>query len=472
MPNQNSAFRARAPRLLPLAACLATILGISAAHARDSVEPAHSSTAHQTSGTGRDQKPTLSHTVNTCVDDLSQNSLRTLVASAGEGDTIDLAHLPMGCSKITLDSTHVPPYIEVSQNKLYFEGPGKELLTIDGNGQTSILRHVGIGELHVSGMTVANGKYMNDANPRGGCIFSAGHVILTDSTVTGCAVSGSGPTIPGGGGVYAAGYLTMKESSVSNSSVHSFGLATAWGGGIAAQHMDLADSTLAGNYATSTYGSLGGGAYLIGSYAHISGSTIANNEATGGGGFFASASGNAVIRIVNSTISGNRANKFAGLIGPAGLEIDNSTIAFNQEKFATGAGGIYAGGTLQLRSSIVADNRGPQGPSDLGGSSTAVVSGDHDLITSVGTGLTLMMNPVTSCPHLLPLANNGGPTLTHDLMQDSPAIDAGSNPHSLMLDQTQGPRSLAITDIGSVEWNGNSDNDRIAIDGFDGLCDQ
>ena len=100
MSNQNSAVRTRVPRLLPLAACLAAILGVSVSHAASGVEPAHARNAHPMSGGGRGPKPTpQSHTVNTCVDDLSQNSLRTLVATAGEGEIIDLAHLPTGAAR-------------------------------------------------------------------------------------------------------------------------------------------------------------------------------------------------------------------------------------------------------------------------------------------------------------------------------------------------------------------------------------
>ena len=473
MPNQNSAVRTRVPRLLPLAACLAAILGVSVSHAASGVEPAHARNAHPMSGGGRGPKPTpQSHTVNTCVDDLSQNSLRTLVATAGEGEIIDLAHLPMGCSKITLDSTHVPPYIKVSQNKLYFEGPGKDLLTIDGNFQSSVLRHIGNDSLHVTGLTIANGKHVSDTDPKGGCISSIKHVILTDSTVTGCTLEATGTSTARGGGVYAGGYLTMKGSSVTNNTISSLASATAGGGGVAAQHIDLDRSTVASNTITANGAAYGGGAWLLGSYAHILSSTIANNAAYFGGGLYAFAFGYADVKIENSTISGNRAIRLAGVVGPYGMHIDNTTIAFNMEAQPTGAGGVYAGGTLTLNSSIIADNRGVNGRSDLGGSDFASFSGDHNLVTSVRFGLSPPMNTISSCPHLLPLTDNGGPTFTHDLMHDSPAIDVGSNPHSLMLDQTQGPRTLgANIDIGSIEWNGSVD-DRIAIDGFDGLCDQ
>ena len=258
---------------------------------------------------------------------------------------------------------------------------------------------------------------------KGATYFSAGDVILTDSTVTGCAVSGSGATDAGGGGIYATRYLTMKESTVTNSAAHSFGNAGTLGGGVNARHIDLDKSTLSNNYATGNglYAG-GGGAFLSGSYAHISNSTISGNESTGsGGGFYANVYGNAVVRIVNSTISSNRARGIGGLAGPTGMEIDNSTIAFNQaENGGIAVGGLYFPGVLTLRSSIIADDRNAEGPSDLGSVSATTVSGDHNLVTSVDSGITLPMNTIPSCPHLLPLTNNGGPTLTHALMHDSP----------------------------------------------------
>jgi len=58
-----------------------------------------------------------------------------------------------------------------------------------------------------------------------------------------------------------------------------------------------------------------------------------------------------------------------------------------------------------------------------------------------------------------PLAKNGGPTLTRDLLSDSPAIDAGTNSGCPATDQRGAPRPFdgddngsSICDIGAVEY--------------------
>jgi hypothetical protein len=71
---------------------------------------------------------------------------------------------------------------------------------------------------------------------------------------------------------------------------------------------------------------------------------------------------------------------------------------------------------------------------------------------------------------LLPLAGNGGPTITHALQAGSPAINAGSNVRGLATDQRGDgyPRVTSYaTDIGAFE---SAFSDRIFADGFDGVA--
>ena len=88
---------------------------------------------------------------------------------------------------------------------------------------------------------------------------------------------------------------------------------------------------------------------------------------------------------------------------------------------------------VRLRSSIVAGNRAARGP-DLAG---LVNSGGHNLIGiwdgpgpfPTPAGLSDLVgsweSPLNA--RLLPLADNGGQTLTMALLPDSPAVDAGDN---------------------------------------------
>ena len=69
---------------------------------------------------------------------------------------------------------------------------------------------------------------------------------------------------------------------------------------------------------------------------------------------------------------------------------------------------------------------------------------------------TNVANITGANPLLGPLANNGGPTLTHALLAGSPAINAGINPLALAFDQrgTGFARSSGVTDIGAFEVQG------------------
>ncbi len=73
------------------------------------------------------------------------------------------------------------------------------------------------------------------------------------------------------------------------------------------------------------------------------------------------------------------------------------------------------------------------------------------------TAPTSETNNITGDPQLGPLADNGGPTLTHALVKGSIAVDAGSNPLSLAYDQrgVGYPRedSIGKPDIGAYEYN-------------------
>ena len=98
-------------------------------------------------------------------------------------------------------------------------------------------------------------------------------------------------------------------------------------------------------------------------------------------------------------------------------------MAFN----STGAnpgGGIAGVGSLTFESTIVAKNIGS--PSDIVG----FVSAYHSLIGNTsGATITGSNNVLNVNPLLGPLANNGGPTLTHALLLGSPAtkwVELGS----------------------------------------------
>ena len=128
--------------------------------ARSAMPASHRTPAHPTATT---------HFVDTCADDGSPNSLRSLIElspNVHSGDTIDLTQLPMMCSKITLSSSFADPAITVTKDELYLRGPGAHQLSIDANGYSSVFRHYGYGTLHVEGLTITNGYHKTTGPPQ------------------------------------------------------------------------------------------------------------------------------------------------------------------------------------------------------------------------------------------------------------------------------------------------------------------
>jgi len=457
---------ARPLRLDPLAACLMAVFGLGEAHAAPA-NPAH---------------PANVIVVTNCLDS-GAGSLRAAVQSSGDGDDIDLTQLP--CSQITLTSGR----IDVS-HALLLQGPGSGLLTIDGARTDRIFNQNANEELAIYGMTLQNG-YSSFFG--GGCVYSSGTVALNDTVVTGCKVFDFASSANyKGGGLSVVGDLIMTASHVVDNEIYA-SLGGAFGGGVSVTGtLALFNSTISGNSAQSTSASgvvrgggadvggtfisqystisdnrayglyagtgSGGGARVLG-VSQISNSTISGNGAGSVGGLF---SYGYQSTIVDSTISDNTAVSVGGIYSHSTIQIANSTIAFNSETNGLGAGLRQAYGVADLESTIVASNSGSV-QIDLGISGG--IGGSSNLIGPSGA-VTLPPGTIQSDPRLAPLANNGGPTQTHELLSGSPAIDAGNNNLGLSNDQrgTGFPRLVGGgPDIGAVEAN----DDLIFANGFD-----
>lgn len=488
-----------ASRPARLAACIAATLGftLSAVHAGETstaaqhrAEPTFEGPLHrhETASIPYDElqygpaQPPV-RTVTSCADDGAPGTLRDEVNHAQSGDMIDLSTL--ACSTITLDSNWPLPELQVVQDTLYLKGPGDRHLTIDGGHHSSVFRHVGVGAgtLGITDLNITNGYYASNTQPNGGCIYSAHDVVLTRSVVSDCmAVSAAAK--PKGGGIYTKGSLTLSGSTITNSAVT--GAAPAMGPGVGAYaggafvlgDLQVDYSTISNNAATAKYAnqdSVAGAVEALGNVT-IRGSTISGNSADIVGGIGIGAGTGHSATITNSTISQNIANmRFGGLWTNVALRLDNSTVAFNHAR-ASGAfvgAGVYSNWLLTLRSSIIAGNASENGPSDLGvGGLGALAAGSYSNLITQST-LPLPIGTVITCPKLQPLADNGGPTLTHALGHHSPAIDEGYNGTGLVTDQRFASRVVNVTtDIGSVEWQQGETDERIFVDGFDGLCDQ
>ncbi len=296
------------------------------------------------------------------------------------------------------------------------------------------------GNLTLSLSTVA----FNQAGASGGGLWLA-----NSSTITSTDIDQNSASV-NGGGIYfipiTSGTLAITSSSINSNT------ATQRGGGIYALEagVTISTSTIAQNDAE-----FGGGLFGSEASVTVTSSTIATNTAMNGGGLYLFRS---MLDLVNSTVSGNSASNVGGgllftssTIQTNPASIRNSTITANTAQnggailFESPISGVY------LESTIVAGNPTSSGNELFGSfdesSANNLFSESNPQFTNGVNG-----NIVGADPLLGPLADNGGPTQTHLLMEGSPAINAGSNPGSLASDQRGESRSRGATDIGSVEF--------------------
>ena len=251
----------------------------------------------------------------------------------------------------------------------------------------------------------------------GGVAVYHASVTITDTTIS----DNSGQD---GGGVWARvnSTLTLERVTITGNSVDG------GGGGVLAQDTDttITDSTISDNSA----GTGGGGVVQGTSSLTVTGTTISGNTSEYyGGGLYLTNSGTRTI--ANSTISGNHAGGRAGGL-MAGMQAPttllSSTVTANTADRNGDGIVIEAPGTLIAKSSIIAGN----GTTDVvEWNLPATMTSDHSLLGLVDAGVTVTDAGGTrsgvTAPQLAlgPLADNGGPTLTHALLAGSVAIDTG-----------------------------------------------
>ena len=298
---------------------------------------------------------------------------------------------------------------------------------IDGGGARSIW-----GATIISS-TITN----NSAGWRGGAI-NGGAISLTNSTISNNVASALGGTWSGGGIYTSSGDVTLNNSVMSgNTSGNNGGIYTL---GV----LTLTDSTIDNN-------SAGGNGGIFGGAITLTNSTVSNNTATinNSGGIWANQS----LTMTNSTVSNNTANGWYGGITALGpVTLTNSTVS-NNTATTNNSGGIYSTALVTLSNSTIYGNISGANGGGLYGNgagfslttSNSIISNNTggDCFKTGGTFTSTGYNidsdnscglvgvgdlPATSVASLAlaPLANNGGPTMTHSLLFGSLAIDAGT----------------------------------------------
>ena len=298
----------------------------------------------------------------------------------------------------------------------------------------------------------------------------AATAVLNDPNKEGGADSSSGgeggsqrPGDPGDetGGSYA---LTLSDVHISDNATGGDG-----GGLYNAGPVTASEIVVAGNES----GKNGGGIYNEGE-SLIEGSTIADNVAEGGGGMFVTGNPATSLRVNSTTFSGNTAVG-GGAISGRVVEINLTNCTISGNTGSDVGGGVYSNGEINLVNCSVVDNEATgaeqfggaginvfnsgnvqmtmvntllsgnlagaeEGPRDANcgctGSQTNCVDGMNRKIETLGHNLSddasCNLNGDGDLDEVADaligdLLDNGGPTLTHALLDESPAIDAGDN---------------------------------------------
>jgi RTX calcium-binding nonapeptide repeat (4 copies) len=292
-------------------------------------------------------------------------------------------------------------------------------LTIrDGGGDQNAAGVLVLGpdvSLQMAGVALTSNETTGDV---GALWNDGGTVAVRDAVVSANSAANCCSSIANTPGTMTLERVTIDgNTSVDDSGVYSDAALT------------VIDSTISGNITTGALDTEGAGFLINGGTTSIVNSTISGNaSSTDGGGIFLDSG---TLTVNNATVTGNTADSDADGTGDGGGIRQQGT------------------GVVTVSNTIIAGNTdtGGQAPDCSG----TVTSGGHNLLRATagctfasGTGDLVGPDPL-----LGPLADNGGPTLTHALASGSPAVNAGG-PSCAATDQRGAPRS-GVCDIGAYE---------------------
>jgi hypothetical protein len=385
----------------------------------------------------------------TTLDDSGPGSLREAVAAGG---SVDFA--VTGSIILTSGQIHVTSPITIT-------GPGANQLTIRRSGAdgTPPFRIFKVSaQTTISGVTINNG-FTTETYDDGAGILNENALTLND-----CVLRGNRSTseYSRGVGIYNAWFATLvADRCVFTDNVGS-GDYSEGGGVYVYGDVIINDCTFNGNGGSGTY-SRGGGLHIdyFGN-ATVNRCTFSGNAVTGVNAQGAGIYNYGRLDITNSTISGNTSGDTGGGLHVDSLSLGTSirhcTITANS---ADEGSGIYINGFLphdagevSIRDSIIAGNLLADEDIDNSG---IIHSGGHNLFGSIAGNTVLPgagdhFNVTPAQLKLGPLADNGGWTQTHALLNGSLAINAASETDVPPTDQRGVARPMhGPADIGAFE---------------------
>jgi hypothetical protein len=381
-----------------------------------------------------------------CLDPANQCSLRAAIeeCNAGLGFPARIA-LPAG--------TFQPFRLDIMKG-LSLYGAGADSTFIDGGHGSHIFVISNARSVLISGVTIQNANGFIDFGT-GISIDEHSAVNLVDSVVSG---NESGV---GGVGISNSGHLKLIRTTIRDNVI------TGGGGGItgvgagifngATGVLEITESTLSNNTG------IRGGAIANGGNLKMTNTTISGNIASAGGG-------------INNFPRGN------GPPGAGFADIRFCTITNNEGGRPTGeptnqslGGGINNLGQVNICKTILAGNRDGRDrfasdfAPDCSSKNPAVIRSFRGNVVGVVNANFNLQDRLTGDtqfdlvgssdspldPRIDSLANNGGPTQTHALHSDSPALDLGSLLKCVLTDQRGQPRETSgiqiNCDAGSFE---------------------
>ncbi|MCA9233020.1 MAG: hypothetical protein KDA57_20405, partial [Planctomycetales bacterium] len=367
-----------------------------------------------------------------------KHTLRELLEAnnvLGWYDTLDFSNASLfvsGPGTVALgdhDQDNVADPIEISAD-ISIVGPGVDVLSLSGGGQTHLFKVEAGASVDVSDLTITQGYNLQS----GGAIHNLGdlaidNVRLTDSV----AITYGGAIFTDRGGSLAVARTTLDDNQAR------------YGGGIAAlmdtdDTLSIGESTFSNNTATNSSGGL-----------HIIGVTGAEPD----------------VSIDNSTFSGNSAvDKYGGAIShyDANLRIHNSTIFGNTAELSGGGLRVGTGTTTILHNTILAGNTVLEGSAttsdasgNIGGTATEQSSSNIVGVGYSGHAMNSSINMIGDTtdpedPGLAPLGDYGGPTKTHALLATSIAREYANSTYAISLDQRGFAVSGSSRDTGAFEY--------------------
>lgn len=242
-------------------------------------------------------------------------------------------------------------------------------------------------------------------------LLSAG----TLSTTSDLEIVGNGPgqTVVDGGGAtrpflvsVGASTLIQDVAIVNGRSINGGGIAN--GGSLV-----VVNTSISGSSST-----LGGAIVNSGVVVSVVNSTLSGNSATNGGAIYNTGGG--TVSLTSSTLSGNAATIGGAVYNDAGGAVSVTASTLSGNTGTSSAGGIFnfSNGSVTLRATLL--DTGPTGANCAGtiGTFGSNLADDTTCFASAGT------DQVVQNVRINPLADNGGPTRTHALNVNSPAVDA------------------------------------------------